>query len=527
MQPPIPTQYLPLHKGRSFICYRDVNRAIEKHREVHGLRLVLKRAVKLENYCLSVDQMRDLNFRLKYGELDYQCAIDNGRPGRPQNDERCPQLVRLRLSPDARSLVVFDTHIHDTSPEFTKGNTPPCPDNTVPVISLGKSGLSQSSMASGSTMKPPSRPVTPQRPTTPSKQDLLDSSDHKLTMKIKKSQFSPHEMVVVGSPRDAEEQRELRTTPEKNENVFIKSLDLENSGSRKQISINTNPKVVLDRSIVKQYQLPFEQATGSQVQEKRGAGRPPGSLNRIPERIMPSRTSVSSTTNGVKGAKYGMNLKPIHKKKKTRYEEEVVDMSTLPPMDTELAFSSKQQVAHGILLGLLRVTSQLPMVEFSHALETFEMLTDALKLGQRVHLSIRNDEEDEDENVSYDYGEYDDDDDDEEMATGMEAATMEMENEITSTTDLHEQQLVESQIDTQDESPDQTDEGSASGQGAINREIQYLHRANVAEKRPSSMQDEESNVYMLSNVAEKRPTMHYEEDYYEDDTQGRDIDVKG
>ncbi|CAL4139118.1 unnamed protein product [Meganyctiphanes norvegica] len=258
MQPPIPTQFLPLHKGRSFICYRDVNRAIEKHREVHGLRLVLKRAVKLENYCLTVDQMRDLNLRLKYGELDYQCAIDNGRPGRPMNDERCPQLIRLRLSPDARSLVVYDTHIHDTSPIFTKSNSPPCPDNNVPVVSLGKSvGVGQSVVVADSSMKAPSRPVTPIRPTTPNQQDLLLDNHEKLTMKIKKSQFSPHEMVVVGSPRDAQEQRELRVTPEKQttrqpSTVVKKSLNLEKSGSRQQVSINTNPKVVLDRSVVKQ-----------------------------------------------------------------------------------------------------------------------------------------------------------------------------------------------------------------------------------------------------------------------------------
>lgn len=85
-QPPHLAQFSPLHVGRSFICYRDVNKAIEKHREIYGLRLVLKKATKLENYCLTVDQMRDLNFRLKYGELDYQCSVDNGRPGRPGNE---------------------------------------------------------------------------------------------------------------------------------------------------------------------------------------------------------------------------------------------------------------------------------------------------------------------------------------------------------------------------------------------------------------------------------------------------------
>ena len=75
----------PLYLGRSFICYRDVNRAVEKHREIYGLRLTLRRAVKLENYCLTPDQMKDLNFRLKYGELIYQCSLANGRPGRPGN----------------------------------------------------------------------------------------------------------------------------------------------------------------------------------------------------------------------------------------------------------------------------------------------------------------------------------------------------------------------------------------------------------------------------------------------------------
>lgn len=86
MQPNNLAVFSPLHRGRSFICYRDVNKAIEKHRELYGLRLVLKKAVKLENYCLTLDQMRDLNFRLKYGQLDYQCSVDNGRPGRPGNE---------------------------------------------------------------------------------------------------------------------------------------------------------------------------------------------------------------------------------------------------------------------------------------------------------------------------------------------------------------------------------------------------------------------------------------------------------
>ncbi|XP_076057964.1 uncharacterized protein LOC143035181 isoform X2 [Oratosquilla oratoria] len=117
MEPPSSPHFTPLHKGRSFICYRDVNKAIEKHRELYGVRLVLKKAVKLENYCLTVEQMRDLNFRLKYGELEYHCSLDNGRPGRPGNTERCPRLIHLRLSPDARTLVVHETHVHELLPK--------------------------------------------------------------------------------------------------------------------------------------------------------------------------------------------------------------------------------------------------------------------------------------------------------------------------------------------------------------------------------------------------------------------------
>lgn len=60
---------------------------------------------------------------------------------------------------------------------------------------------------------------------------------------------------------------------------------------------------------------------------------------------------------------------------------------------SELGFTEKQQLAHGVLLRLLRVTSQLPMIEFSHALDTLETLTDAYKLEQRVNLTIRHDNE--------------------------------------------------------------------------------------------------------------------------------------
>lgn len=77
---------VPLHNGRTFICYRDVNKAIDQHRELYGLKLSLKKATKLENYPLTSDQLQSVNLRLKYGELQYTCSIDNGRVGRPGNE---------------------------------------------------------------------------------------------------------------------------------------------------------------------------------------------------------------------------------------------------------------------------------------------------------------------------------------------------------------------------------------------------------------------------------------------------------
>ena len=79
-------QVPPLYLGRSFICHRDVNRALERHKEMYGVRLSLKKATKLENYNLKLVQLSDLNFRLKYGELIYNCSLANGRPGRPGNE---------------------------------------------------------------------------------------------------------------------------------------------------------------------------------------------------------------------------------------------------------------------------------------------------------------------------------------------------------------------------------------------------------------------------------------------------------
>ncbi|KAK7074507.1 hypothetical protein SK128_018088 [Halocaridina rubra] len=231
MHPPHLAQFAPLHKGRSFICYRDVNKAIERHREIYGLRLVLKKAIRLENYCLTVDQMRDLNFRLKYGELDYQCSVDNGRPGRPGNDERCPRLVRLRLSPDARTLVVYDTHIHEPvikKQSHIQGLSPPCPLQEPLLDTSSKDEAPKGKALSHSV--PPTPTTTLSSPTyrpspglekgniltsTPNLMTTSSPAHEKITMKIKKSQFSPNEMVVVGSARDTQEQLELRNTPEK------------------------------------------------------------------------------------------------------------------------------------------------------------------------------------------------------------------------------------------------------------------------------------------------------------------------
>ncbi|ROT76802.1 hypothetical protein C7M84_004617 [Penaeus vannamei] len=346
MQPPHLAQFPPLHTGRSFICYRDVNKAIEKHRELYGLRLVLKRAVKLENYCLTVDQMRDLNFRLKYGELVYQCSVDNGRPGRPGNDERCPRLVRLRLSPDARTLVVYDTHTHETpkSPGHFQSLSPPCPvPEPAPAGSEGVETTPPGQQPSPSTPRLPL--PNSQRVTTTPEGNQTPTSAHgyeKITVKLKKSQFSPNEMVVVGSARDAQEQFELRNSPEK-----------------MTTTSNASAPKVIEKATVKPIQRQLTQKTIDFYSTPK-ADKPP-----------------------VKPVEKFITKKPI------------LDLTSLAPLDTELGFSEKQQLAHGVLLRLLRITSQLPMIEFTHALETLEMLTDAFKLEQRVNLTINHDHEEE------------------------------------------------------------------------------------------------------------------------------------
>ncbi|XP_027212028.2 uncharacterized protein [Penaeus vannamei] len=435
MQPPHLAQFPPLHTGRSFICYRDVNKAIEKHRELYGLRLVLKRAVKLENYCLTVDQMRDLNFRLKYGELVYQCSVDNGRPGRPGNDERCPRLVRLRLSPDARTLVVYDTHTHETpkSPGHFQSLSPPCPvPEPAPAGSEGVETTPPGQQPSPSTPRLPL--PNSQRVTTTPEGNQTPTSAHgyeKITVKLKKSQFSPNEMVVVGSARDAQEQFELRNSPEKMtttsnasapkviEKATVKPI--QRQLTQKTIDFYSTPKA--DKPPVK----PVEKFITKSAE--RGVTKPPEKITKPAEKVLvkpPEKISTKSTeravgrpseriagrpadkgnnrqtersvgrppANGVGRPPLGMNKK-VHKGKRTKSAEPILDLTSLAPLDTELGFSEKQQLAHGVLLRLLRITSQLPMIEFTHALETLEMLTDAFKLEQRVNLTINHDHEEE------------------------------------------------------------------------------------------------------------------------------------
>ncbi|XP_018014528.2 uncharacterized protein LOC108671486 isoform X2 [Hyalella azteca] len=125
------TSSLPLYLGRSFVCYRDVNKAIDQHRELFGLKLTLKKSVKLENSDLTAEQIKHLNHRLKYGVLDYNCTIDNGRVGRPGNDERCDLSVSLRINSDGTELVVQDTHIHEFNNKKGFGKAVPTPTPNV------------------------------------------------------------------------------------------------------------------------------------------------------------------------------------------------------------------------------------------------------------------------------------------------------------------------------------------------------------------------------------------------------------
>ncbi|XP_042243614.1 uncharacterized protein LOC121880477 isoform X2 [Homarus americanus] len=479
MQPPPLAQFSPLHMGRSFICYRDVNKAIERHREIYGLRLVLKKATKLENYCLTLDQMRDLNFRLKYGELDYQCSVDNGRPGRPGNDERCPRLVRLRLSPDARTLMVYDTHFHEPQPKSSgqfQSLSPPCPvPEPVTIISP------EAIVSISPTLQLPSTPSTPCLPlpassvgiTTPDGSHTPNSvaGYEKITVKIKKSQFSPNEMVVVGSARDAQEQFELRNSPEKvpsqsntpSPNIIHKTLPkpwtkelaqkfqesvsatkvvrkppgkpaekvitkpVEKITGRPGEKLVTKPpeRVVIkpsERVIVK----PLERFTPTKVSD-RSTSKPSDKISTKPRQNERSAGRVAlkhhqrttekgqknggivSSTSGNGSSSMGLGVrsvngsnKRLYKKRKSAQSEPTWDLSQILPLDTELGFNEKQQLAHGVLLRLLRVTSQLPMIEFSHALDTLETLTDAYQLEQRVNLTISHDHEEESENLYHD-----------------------------------------------------------------------------------------------------------------------------
>ncbi|KAG7157003.1 hypothetical protein Hamer_G020285 [Homarus americanus] len=441
MQPPPLAQFSPLHMGRSFICYRDVNKAIERHREIYGLRLVLKKATKLENYCLTLDQMRDLNFRLKYGELDYQCSVDNGRPGRPGNDLSPPCPVPEPVT------IISPEAIVSISPTLQLPSTPSTPCLPLPASSVGI--------------------TTPDGSHTPNSV----AGYEKITVKIKKSQFSPNEMVVVGSARDAQEQFELRNSPEKvpsqsntpSPNIIHKTLPkpwtkelaqkfqesvsatkvvrkppgkpaekvitkpVEKITGRPGEKLVTKPpeRVVIkpsERVIVK----PLERFTPTKVSD-RSTSKPSDKISTKPRQNERSAGRVAlkhhqrttekgqknggivSSTSGNGSSSMGLGVrsvngsnKRLYKKRKSAQSEPTWDLSQILPLDTELGFNEKQQLAHGVLLRLLRVTSQLPMIEFSHALDTLETLTDAYQLEQRVNLTISHDHEEESENLYHD-----------------------------------------------------------------------------------------------------------------------------
>ncbi|XP_047472014.1 uncharacterized protein LOC125027166 isoform X2 [Penaeus chinensis] len=489
MQPPHLAQFPPLHTGRSFICYRDVNKAIEKHRELYGLRLVLKRAVKLENYCLTVDQMRDLNFRLKYGELVYQCSVDNGRPGRPGNDERCPRLVRLRLSPDARTLVVYDTHTHEPpkSPGQFQSLSPPCPiPEPAPALSEGV----ESSPPSGQ-QPSPSTPRLPlpnsQRVTTTPERNQTPTSAHgnspeKMTTTpsapapkvIEKAAVKPVQKQLTQKTIDFYSTPKAEKLPVKPVEKFIaKSAEKAVTKPPEKVTKPAEkvavkpPEKISSKSTERAVGRPSERVAGRPAdkgnsrQTERCVGRPPV---RVPQRTnergnVRSSGTVSSTSgnvvgsypkaNGVGRPPLGINKK-VHKGKRTKSAEPSLDLTSLAPLDTELGFSEKQQLAHGVLLRLLRITSQLPMIEFTHALETLEMLTDAFKLEQRVNLTINHDHEEE---TNGDYLEemYEDRD----METeDYNHHFSDNENGVSSTTSEH--QVAIAQLDGQGDGVDET-----------------------------------------------------------------------
>ncbi|XP_076057968.1 uncharacterized protein LOC143035181 isoform X6 [Oratosquilla oratoria] len=279
------------------------------------------------------------------------------------------------------------------------------------------------------------------------------SGHEKITMKIKKSQVSPNEMVVVGSPRDAKEQQELRKSPEKQpvpRPPFI--------APKPQERINTfkvQPKSLQDRNLVRMpekgtaavvkpiekyvpfrmgqvpvrigerpiapkvpiHRMPEKSITAVRLPFAKGVVVSRANLPRIPNVVsstvntmVPSQGTVTRSSTGTITSKKEM------KKKRSKHSEPMLDATQMPTFDTELGLSEKQHLAHGILLRLLRVTSQLPMTEFSHALETLETLTDAFTLRQRVSVNIDHGDNEESEGY-YDYrheGDVDDDDEDEE-----------------------------------------------------------------------------------------------------------------
>ena len=96
------------------------------------------------------------------------------------------------LSPNG---VVSISQIKKTSPGSA---------NTTPTTTLSTTPIYSSPHLSITPIESPATPDSFHTPTSSL------SSHEKITVKLKKAQFSPNEMVVVGSARDAQEQLELR-----------------------------------------------------------------------------------------------------------------------------------------------------------------------------------------------------------------------------------------------------------------------------------------------------------------------------
>ena len=112
-------------------------------------------------------------------------------------------------------------------------------------------------------------------------------------------------------------------------------------------------------------------------------------------------TNTNENNNSIKTRAKGIGRfnKKFKKKMKNRQnskadvENVLTTLDRAAPYNTELGLIEKQQMSQNVLLPLLKTLSQLPMTNLSHALETIDTLTDALKLGKKVELSISQENE--------------------------------------------------------------------------------------------------------------------------------------